>query len=210
MFKKNCLGALTALGLLCVAGAAHADPKTHDGFQLRLAAGPGYLSDSEKVTIGGASSPDYSIHGFAPGFEFYAGGTLAPGLALGGVFNFMVASGPSFSGGGVSGTASNDVKLNFMMIGPYVDYYLDPTNGLHLLGTIDYSIANASNGNSSSNASTGFGLGLGVGYDFWVADEWSLGVLGRFNYAHMTYSNGPATATDNMIAPAIEFSAAFN
>ena len=210
MFKKNCLGALTALGLVCVAGAAHADPRTHDGFQLRLAPGLGYLSDSDSISGGGFTSPDLSIHGIAPAFELFVGGSLAPGLALGGTFNFMIASGPSASVGGQSVTASSDVKMNFFTIGPYVDYYLDPAQGFHLLGTLGFATMNLSNNTSSSTASTGFGLGLGAGYDWWVSDEWSIGILGRFNYAHMTYSAGGATRSDNMIAPAIEFSAAFN
>ncbi len=199
MFKQTLRGALLSTAIVCAAGAAHADPRTHDGFQFRGAVGAGYLSDSESG--GGLKG---TISGFAPPFELYLGGTLAPGLAVGGTFNFTIAAGPSYSIDGVgSGTASSDVSLNFLTIGPYVDYYIDPTKGLHVLGTVGYAVENVSSKNSSSNGSTGFGLGLGVGYDWWVGDEWSIGLLGRFTYAHMTQSAGGITVTDNTITPAI-------
>lgn len=64
----------------------------------------------------------------------------------------------------------------------------------------------ASNGSSSSDAATGFTLGAGIGYDWWVSNEWSLGVIGRFQYAHMTLSNGGPSISENAIAPTVAFS----
>ncbi len=91
----------------------------------------------------------------------------------------------------------------FFTFGPYVDYYIDPTSGFHVLGAIGYAAVNLGNKSSSSNASTGFSLGLGAGYDWWVGDEWSIGVLGRFTSAHMSQENNGGTATDNAISPTI-------
>ena len=175
-----------------------AEPRTHDGFQFRGTAGLGYLGDSE--SLGGLSD---NIHGVAGTSEFFFGGTLADGFSLGGYLGFTVAPGPSVSyGNGQRSVASSDVNLNFFTIGPYVDYYLDPHEGLHFLATVGFADLNVSNGGSSSDAATGFGIGAGVGYDWWVSDNWSLGVLGRFQYAHMTL-NG---ASENAISPTVAFS----
>jgi hypothetical protein len=52
---------------------------------------------------------------------------------------------------------------------------------------------------------------LGVGYDFWVADEWSLGVLGRFLYGSMSGSDDRGVSwTHSTYAPAALLTATFN
>lgn len=49
--------------------------------------------------------------------------------------------------------------------------------------------------------SEGVVLSLGVGYDFWVAPEFSLGVMGRFTYAPLTLTalGGPNVPDDREI-----------
>jgi hypothetical protein len=216
MNKAKVGGALLVLGLLCSGSRASAAPRTHDGFQFRGALGGGYLSDSEKLDVPAGltllGGPTATIHGGAIATEVYFGGTPAAGLVVGGFLSEMRAFGPSVSfPGGQTVTASGDRSLNLLTLGPYVDFYPDPTSGFHILGTLGLAVIDASNGDStnSSAASSGFGIGGGLGYDWWVADEWSLGVLGRFTYAAMGHTTSGVNVTDNAIAPALLFSACF-
>ena len=54
-------------------------------------------------------------------------------------------------------------------------------------------------------------LGVGVGYDFWVASEFSLGVLGRFAYAPLKFTVLPGTpnVTYSTFAPALLLTATY-
>jgi hypothetical protein len=183
-------------------GRAGAEPRTHDGFQFRGALGVGYLSDSESLSD---SSFSATISGVGLGLDLYFGGTPARGLTIGGFVNATTAVGPSLSVNGKSlGSASNDVSLGLGLIGPYLDYYPDPTSGLHVLALAGLASLSVSDGSGSSQQSgSGFGVGAGVGYDVWIGDEWSLGILGRLQYASTKLDSGGVTATDNVIAPAV-------
>jgi hypothetical protein len=170
---------------MLTAAPAGAEPRTHDGFQFRGAIGGGYLSDSISYDPGGDFG---TIHGGAGVGEFYFGGTPVTGLVVGGFVSVTQAPGPSLSANGRNvGTASSDVSLNLAILAPYVDWFPNPNEGLHLLGFVGFGEAHVSdsNGNSSVSA-TGVALGAGIGYDWWISDEWSLGVLGRFTYAALS------------------------
>jgi hypothetical protein len=213
---KQLCGALVSLGIVCASGVAGAAPRNHDGFQFRGALGFGFLSGNFKadVPVGlpglGVGNIGGTISGPAGSFELYFGGTPAQGLTLGGYLSATVAAGPTYKAdNGVSGTANGDVSLNLFTGGPYIDFYPDPTTGFHLLGTLGYAELTASNDNTTSEASTGVGVGAGIGYDWWVGDEWSLGVLGRFTYAAVSHEAAGSKETDSVIAPALLFSVCF-
>lgn len=206
--KKHIFVAIAPVAFLAATQAAAA-PQAHDGFQFRGAVGGGYLVDTFSIpaglSIAGISlgSIDYTIHGGAGSLELYFGGTPAAGLVLGGFFSGVSAVAPSMTVGGQEFTANDNVRLNFAMLGPYVDYYPDPTTGFHLLGALGYAQLNLEDGSSKTKNATGFGLGGGIGYDWWVADEWSIGVLGRMSWASMKVDEGTTTLTHSAVAPTL-------
>jgi hypothetical protein len=53
-------------------------------------------------------------------------------------------------------------------------------------------------------------VGAGVGYDFWIADEWSLGPQFRFTYGHLTGEEEGVDGTDDFILPTLAISATFH
>lgn len=61
-------------------------------------------------------------------------------------------------------------------------------------------------GNTSDDDPTGLVTAIGVGYDFWVAPEWSLGVMGRFAYAPLKRDD----LTFSTIAPALLFTVTYH
>jgi len=198
MRKSTTLAAaLTACGVLAITGVAGAEPRTHDGFQFRGAVGPGYLSTS--ASQGGG---DVSIKGVSGGFDVYVGGTPVTGLVIGGMLDWKTAFGPSVDVNGQSFTGSGSTSLSLLTLGPYVNYYLDPTNGLYFLGMIGYGVESYTQNGASGNSPGGPAFALGAGYDFWIANEWSLGVLGKFTYGSLSLNS----ITYSTIAPAIMFS----
>jgi outer membrane protein with beta-barrel domain len=197
---------LAFLAAETAARPAHAaDPRTHEGFQFRGVIGGGYLSDSE-------SPESATISGPAAGFELYVGGNVIPGLAVGGFLGGASAANPSVSLNGQSlGTATN-ASLTLAMIGPYVDWYFDPTGGFHLMGMLEFTrlAVTTGGGGVSSETPVGGGIGAGVGYDFWLSDTFSMGVLGRVNFSSNSYSDGGTNFTDKTINPMLFLSFSYH
>jgi hypothetical protein len=208
MKASNVVGGLVATIVLLCAVPAFADPYVHDGFQFRGAIGPGYLSDTESYGDGSASA---TLSGGSASLELYFGGTPVPGLALtfGGFLTGASAPGPSISVNGTTVGTANNVSLQLGTFGPYVDFYPFPSGGFHVLGTLGFAQLSTSNSDGTTTSENGFTVGAGVGYDFWVASNWSLGVLGRLQFASAKVNNDGFTTTDNIVAPAILLSACY-
>jgi hypothetical protein len=191
---KSMLFTASLSAAIWAAPDALAAPRTHDGFYLQLDAGLGYLSTSAsaggaKVTYSGVTLPSALL----------IGGSLMPGLVLGGTIVTDYAPSPGVSIAGQSGNFTG-ASLYLFGIGPFVDFYPDPASGLHFQAMVGYGGLQATyKGNVSNGGPTGVVLSVGGGYDFWVADEWSIGVMGRFAYAPLSES-GVGFST---IAPAV-------
>lgn len=174
----------------------------HDGFYLRLGLGGAYLHDSGS----GAGDASYTLSGLGPAFEVLIGGTPARGLVLGGGVLAMTASKPKRG----DGSAAFD-SMTLTSFGAFGDYYFDPGRGLHAQAYVGYgtmTFTRLSGVDSlGSEEPDGLLLAAGVGYDWWIASQWSLGVLGRLVYAPFTLdvSNAPATYTEHDVffAPAL-------
>ncbi|MBN1656729.1 MAG: hypothetical protein JXA30_23350 [Deltaproteobacteria bacterium] len=163
--------------------------KTHDGFYLRMSLGVQYAgfdrsveADSESV-VGYES--DSEITGIGGTGEITLGGTPARGLVL--------------AGSWIGGNIANDVvkrddgteleldgMLQFSMLGFTIDYYFDEEGGFHLGGTIGGAVAGAPLPEESLFefiGGWGGAIAVSTGYDWWVGQQWSLGVLGRILFA---------------------------
>jgi hypothetical protein len=210
--------ALGAVVSLYAAPARAGEGYVHDGFQFRGAVGFGFTDASE--------SENGSIHGVDGTFEAYFGGMPIRGLAIGGFISDAFAPGPGITNGNVTVSDSN-TSLNYFRIGPYVDWYPHPHEGLHILGTLGYAnirVAYDNGDTSVSNSAGGFTLGGGIGYDWWVSRDWTVGILGTISFAHTSTSEstgtvvvggvavGDATVTvsQNTVSPQIMFSFSFN
>ena len=158
----------------------------HDGFYFRFALGGGGMTATQHID---GFSPDPSITGGGVAMDLALGGTVAPGLVLGGDYIFQQAVKPTIKYGDTS--IATDNNANFGVIGFMVDWFPDPEGGFHFGGTIGAAAMTVSNQTgTTTNSRTGFGGSLGVGYDFWVAREWSFGILGKF-------AGGSVGGTDN-------------
>jgi len=192
------VGAVVALSL--TASAARAEGRTHDGLQFRGTVGLGYISDAE--------SSNATLHGGAGVLEVYLGGTPARGLVIGGFLSGASAIGPSVTADGLT-VSSNDTRLTLVTVGPYIDYYPNPHEGLHILGTLGFADLTASYDDgtiSASDSGTGVTVGGGIGYDWWVGRDWSLGILGRFTFAATKRTVDGLNVSEDTVVPALLFS----
>ena len=163
-------------------GAAHSQEQgaeTHDGFYLRLnLVGLGYCSYS--ATTGGTS---VSLYGLAGLGDLGIGGAVTENFILHGDIFGPVISSPkasiSIEGFGsaedipVAGTVSS------MGFGAGATYYVMPYN---IYATLIFGTAKLSAKDSSGSrvAETKYGLStmLTLGKEWWVSDNWGLGIAG--------------------------------
>jgi len=176
--------------ILCAAGASaqqYGTPgaRRHDSFYLRMSLGVDVagMTRSVKAEVEDVEGyeGDSEIKGGALDSEISIGGTAARGLVLAG----------SLYSGGIYGPIIErddgselelDGPLQFSMLGFTLDYYIDERGGFHLGGTLGPAVAWARLPKDSLFdfiGGWGGGIALNLGYDWWIADEWSLGILGR-------------------------------
>jgi hypothetical protein len=187
------LAAGCAAAMVFAAGSAKADPQTHDGFYLQLDVGLGYLSTTAEVL-----NTEITYSGVTIPSALLIGGTVGP-VVIGGGFFGDYAPSPSAEVGGTS-MELEDVSLTLIGIGVFADFYPDPHGGLHFQPFVGWGgLTASSEGRDSGSDPTGLVLAIGAGYDWWVADEWSIGVMGRFAYAPLKLDD----VSYNTIAPAV-------
>lgn len=161
---------------------APAEPRTHDGFYLHLEGGIGYLSTSTDTT------PEGTYSGLSLDSALLLGGTVGP-VVIGGGFTYDTVPLPSYEVDGQEWSADN-VTQYMIGIGPFVDIYPDPKSGLHFLGFVGWGgLETSVEGNVGGSDPTGLVAIVGGGYDFWLADEWSVGPLARLTYAPLSMND---------------------
>lgn len=167
------------------------------GFYMRLALGGGYLSDSETVSDGSSAT----IHGGGGAFDSFFGGSIVPGLAIGGGLMFCNADKPTVQMDGDSIQSSG--TLTYTSIAGFADWYPMPTRGLHIFGMGGYSVMgfNDADGNIVGPSPAGPGFGLGVGYEWSLGKHYALGAMARYVYASLSSSTDGVTAHESVSSP---------
>lgn len=168
-----------AVAVLGTAGAARAGglPHTHDGFYLNLEGGIGGLSSSVTATTTGN---DVKVSGAAGVFGLGLGGALTPNFVIGGRLWTTVASNPDVEVNGVSGSTS-DTSLGLTGIGLDLTYYLMPIN-IYFQATPSIGMLSVKEQGTSYDFDSGFAIRLAVGKEWWVSDNWGIGL--NLQYAH--------------------------
>lgn len=180
--------------------------RRHDGFYFRFALGLG--SGHDHVTTD-QPLPSTSTFSFLPLRLDASGGSLAastevaigftpfPGVVLGvGSFTTTIPSLNAKSKDEFTGNYRFRVS-QLAILGPLVDWYFFPKYGFHAEGSPGVATYVAGAGEpdtegplAQAHTAIGFGFMLGVGYDWWIGDQWSLGLLGRISYGSTSGSDG--------------------
>ena len=169
----------------------------HDGFYMRLAGGIGSGRDSAESSedfddfdTGEPTSFDAAGSGFAAATEIAVGFTTSFGLVLGaGVYTAVIPA-LEMDGATIGSGKYEFATSQLALFSPFADFYPDPDAGLHFQGGFGFAVYVAgqaypatSGEDARAHTATGPGFMLGVGYEWWVAEQWSLGLLGRVLYA---------------------------
>jgi hypothetical protein len=169
----------------------------HDGFYMRfgsgLAAFDERLQSDDSDVYGGEIKS--RTRGIATVSELAIGGTISKGVVLGGgiyTADLLASTLRLEKDSAGEPPAELDTGLrNLVLIAPFIDIYPNPRRGFHVQGALGLAALTASVFGSSATdqskyAAVGGGLMLGAGYEWWIADEWSLGVLGRATISVLT------------------------
>ncbi|GEJ56826.1 outer membrane beta-barrel protein [Anaeromyxobacter diazotrophicus] len=204
---RNLSKALVALALALGAAGAQAQVQSptshrHDGFYLRLDLGLGYMHQKEPQTGG-----DLEISGAAGEFGVAVGGALQDNLILAGHLFGMSISDPKVSVGGVQ-QASSLSSSTLVGIGPQLTYYFMPAN-VYVSGTLALTRLSTRNSGVDGNSEWGGGLQLAVGKEWWVSDDWGLGVAAQL-FGSSNKDQGTNAPTISTWGAAVAFSATYN
>ena len=208
--------------------------KLHYGFYLRLSGGVGSLSDSARTnefdfTVDGEAMSAGRYRGTASGVhvgtEVSMGYATALGLVVGlGIYTATLANpevdDPKYKDEEIADQATRPVPQRVSQLaiaGPFLDFYFDKRAGFHTAGAFGLSTFIAGQSLKGSfprtrgHVTVGLGFVLGVGYDWWVGDEWSLGLLARVAYGWSSGSDPQANQwTHRVLAPAALISLTYN
>jgi len=170
--------------------------RTHDGFFFRLAGGLGAMSDAidgsgsflARGSLTGTNEFSGTASGLAFATEVSVGFTPVSSLVIGAGVYTATAPSPKSDESGVAG--KYEFKLTQLeLFALFGDYYFGPHSGLHAqagggFGAMIMGQGTGQEGGPGTHAHTavGPGLMLGGGYEWWVSEQWGMGLLGRAIY----------------------------
>lgn len=163
----------------------------HDGFFLRMLYGVGYAKMIEKNVLGS----DMTFSGVCNASRIQIGGTISDNLILYGESGIVMQLDPSVEWNG--NTISNqDVSIYVADFGGGITYYFMPSN-IYL--SFSLLLSTSSSGYDKivgkekgwfdlgygDSSELGFGLNAMVGKEWWVGEQWALGVAVYGYYSTM-------------------------
>jgi len=173
----------------------------HDGFYLRLDLGAGYMAQS-------LSDVDMKISGGAGSFGVALGGAVAENLIVAGHLFTNGIVNPSISSGGTSVSAT-DSSSSMVGLGPQLTYYFMPNN-VYVSGTLAATRLSLTNNGVTGNSEWGIGTRLALGKEWWVSDNWGLGLAGLFSWSSNKNDGSAGAPTISTWGLGVAFSATYN
>ena len=182
--------------------------QTHDGLYLRMQLG--LATVDLKGTIPG-TTVTYAGAGASAGLA--VGYTVAPHLTL--YLDFLIA-GAGNTTPHVNGYAQTGVQgsPNVFGIGPGLSFDFGPNVFVAATVLLAGVYVDDTNGSSLASSKSGAAIELQLGKEWWVSDNWGLGLSGQFIYGSMKGSDRDpsldAVPDWRVVAAAILFSATYN
>jgi len=199
--KSRCLFVISILmisaGALAVPQAEH----HHTGLYLRLSTGLGFSYSREEV-----DSVDYQIYGFTNVVFVSIGGALTENLILSADVFGSVTVDPTVHALGETKDGSGELAC--FGTGAGITYYIMPINlYFGLSGGISKVTFTDTSGYEISTK-IGWGINLMVGKEWWVSENWGLGIALQMFVASSPEKNIDADIVTT--AGGLSFSATFN
>ena len=174
----------------------------HDGFYLRFQLGGGYT----QATVVGE---DFAIKGTGYGFNAEFGGAPVRNLILFGKLYGTSAPNPDIEVGDITIEGQDDdVSQNIGAVGAGVADYIMPAN-VYVSGALTFAQLTVSeDGDTVAESDLGGALHLGVGKEWWVSDNWGLGLGAELALGRVPEKND--SSKWNVVNAMLLLSATFN
>lgn len=199
------------LVIVCVVAVAsvfcenvHAADHTHDGFFIRLAPGIGAFSSSEE---GGGNKLE--ITGSGGLFNFAVGGAVADNLILHLDLSSVGSSDPTVKLNGQEVGTADEIESSTSLIGIGLTYYF-PSN-MYLTGAVGSGLSKIKINGEEASTDRGYGINFMIGKEWWVSENWGLGLAGQLLYTSCPDQFADGTEADfNTTTLGVLFSATYN
>jgi hypothetical protein len=174
----------------------------HDGFYLRLQLGGGYTQAS-------LAGEDFAIKGGGVGINAEFGGAVARNFILYGKLYGTSAPNPDIEVGDITVEGQDDdVSQNIGALGGGITYYIMPAN-VYLTGGLSFAqLSISDDGDTVAETDLGGALHLGLGKEWWVSDDWGLGIGAELAVGRVPEKNDAERW--NIVNAMLFFSATFN
>ena len=151
----------------------------HDGFFIRLTPGLGYSNFTEDIQ----GIDVFEFSGLSSASRLQIGGAVSQNLIIFGEFGAIIQFDPSMKLLGQSVDVT-DVQLTISDFGGGITYYIMPANIYFALSLLVSQVTLEIQGNKAETES-GFGFNVLIGKEWWVGDDWGLGIAGFGYYSTM-------------------------
>jgi hypothetical protein len=159
-----------------------AGDREHDGFFLRMSAGPGAARTRYEERVDGTRVSDVTTSGLTGIVEVAVGGRAVGNLLVHGNVIYTRYDSPTRNVDGVKDAAMH-VSASALMLGAGTTYYFMPYN-VFLSGSLGLSWQIESRPGGEIAGNTGFFFALSAGKEWWVGDgNWGLGAALRGTFA---------------------------
>lgn len=193
---------VAALGAAGSARAQGAGYHEHDGFFLQMDLGLGSQKSSASLV-----SNSWDLSGTGSTFSLVLGGAVAPNLILGGHLWAVGASQPTFKRNGNTLQSYNDDAASLGAFGLNVTYYLMPYN-VYFQATPSVAAVSMKQAGVKWDSKSGFAIRIAVGKEWWLSDNWGLGLDLQYAHASTDMKDVPVTFATNWFGLAL--SATYN
>ncbi len=191
---------VTAYGM--PTATAGPEPRTHDGFFLRMSTGPGYASAKFDFSNG----DELELHGAGGSFRLDIGGRIGAGTLLYGTLGTVSVGDPEVKSGDVQFTLGGaDATVTDIGIG--LSHYFTPSN-FFIGGAFGFYGDDVTAGNTKLESDTGVGLMLTAGKEWWISNNWALGASLFLSGSRINSSADDGTIRNGIAG--VSFSATYN
>lgn len=177
---------VTVSAMYC--GKACAESYVHDGFFLRVAPGFGWNTTSSEF-----GSNEIELSGVSGLFNFAIGGSVAQDLILHMDVSGVRTSDPKVEINGSEQAADvSSSSTSLLAIG--LTYYF--SSNMYVTGAAGVAKSKNESGGIEGETDTGYGLNVMIGKEWWVSDNWGLGLAGQFLYTNCPDKGINGVSTD--------------
>lgn len=166
--------AVSVSALFCEKASAEA--YVHDGFFLRVAPGFGWNTTSQDT-----GGNDVELSGVSGLFNLAIGGAVAQDLILHLDVSGVSTSDPKLKVNGKE--QASDISSSTTTLAAIGLTYYFPSN-FYVTGAVGIAKSKNEAGGIEYTTDNGYGVNLMVGKEWWVSDNWGLGIAGQLLYTN--------------------------